>query len=368
MLTSDKVEYFTSASCGLADKKGEFTLDSNSFVSHKSNIDKREFVFVLHARGQNRQELMLSASDFSDLSAWETAINAAVMELKKRATAAVTQTSAGNRSSMRLTDRSQSSHTEEKAEIVLKKEKLDKCGQRVKTWTTRCFLLTDKRITYYSDEGYTNKKGERVLDIYSYVKRKPAEGSHTNLFALYTGLAEVELLMCASSAQAATSWIASITAAISAASTAATYMSVEVSVCTSYIKQVAEPIYKISVQTYRGYLEVYYHFADLRDIYNQFLVLAPSITFENSFPQSYKKSSFVKGAARLTPEMLEDRQARLGKWLQEVFDAFPSFSVHFALSAEADSDDESGEEDDDLANETGRSELTPRKVGSVKTA
>jgi hypothetical protein len=335
------VQYYTTSS--LAEKKGEFSLDQHSFVSHNSNMDKREFVFCLHAKGQNRQELLLSAPDFSSLSAWETAINDAVATLKRRAAELDSQRSFdAGRCSTRLTKRSSKSGRGGE-DRVLKSGKLEKCGQRMKTWTTRWFLLTDKRITYYSDARYSNQKGERVLDVYSSVKQKPAEGNRTHLFALYTGLAEVELLMSAPSSDAMSTWIDSITEAIGSASTVATYMSVNVSVCTAYSKQVAEPIYKICVQTYRGFLVEYYHFADIRDIYNQIISLAPSLKFNHKFPPSYKKSSFG-GATRLTVELLEDRRKNLERWLQEVFDSFAGFGL--ALPME-DSDDEAEVEFDD---------------------
>jgi hypothetical protein len=294
----------------------------------------------------------LSAPDYSALSAWEEAIDKAVADLRKsEADSALQSSFEATRNSTKGGRRLSvvCLKSDENEEIVVKKEKLEKCGQRMKTWTTRWFILTDKRITYYSDESYSNKKGERVLDIYSSVKQKPSEGNRTHLFALYTGLAEVELLMSAPSSSVASNWVDCITEAIQSVSTAATYMSVKVSVCTAYSKQVAEPIYKICVQTFRGCLEEYYHFADIRDIYNQLLSLAPSLRFENKFPQSYKKSSFG-GVLRLTAELLEERRRHLEKWLQEVFDAFPSFGVKFGLPLEdSDDDSESENEDEDEA-------------------
>jgi hypothetical protein len=234
---------------------------------------------------------------------------------------------------------------------IIQKGKLEKCGQRMKTWTTRWFILTESRISYFSDANYSVKKGERILDSYAYVKRKEGEGSRAHLFALYTGIGEVELLMCAPTVDVMATWESCLTSTIEEIRSTVTHMMVDVTVCTSFIKQVAEPIFKISLQTFRASLEEYFHFADIREIYNRIIAIVPMLRFKNKFPESFKKSTFGGSAARLTTEHLETRRKRLQAWLQEVFDLFPRLgSALVSRTPDSDDDDDSissGSESDD---------------------
>eukprot|EP00603_Paraphysomonas_imperforata_P014931 CAMPEP_0114480196 /NCGR_PEP_ID=MMETSP0104-20121206/17001_1 /TAXON_ID=37642 ORGANISM="Paraphysomonas imperforata, Strain PA2" /NCGR_SAMPLE_ID=MMETSP0104 /ASSEMBLY_ACC=CAM_ASM_000202 /LENGTH=156 /DNA_ID=CAMNT_0001655661 /DNA_START=28 /DNA_END=495 /DNA_ORIENTATION=+ len=111
---------------------------------HKSSMDKRNFVFCLHARGQSRQELILSAVDFSELSLWENMINTTVEKLKRKAKeieaeSRDTSTGIGRNGKVvtRTFDNSDDGAPDADAIPALKRGKLEKCGRRVKTWTTR---------------------------------------------------------------------------------------------------------------------------------------------------------------------------------------------------------------------------------------